>query len=72
TNVTVSTASRENTLYIPSRAVRTNSEKYVRVLVGSEVKDMPVKLGLKADDGKIEVLSGLQEGDLVVLGIKTK
>ena len=72
TNVTVSTASRENTLYIPSRAVRTNDEKYVRVLVGNEVKDMPVKLGLKADDGKIEVLSGLQEGDLVVLGIKTK
>lgn len=71
-NVTVSTASRENTLYIPSRAVRTNDEKYVRVLIGNEVKDMPIKLGLKADDGKIEVLSGLQEGDLVVLGVKAK
>ncbi len=69
-NVTVSTASRENALYIPSRSVRTNDEKYVRVLVGDEVKDTPVKLGLKADDGKIEVLSGLQEGDEVIIGAK--
>lgn len=71
-NVTVSTASRENVLYIPSRAVRTKDEKYARVLVGNEVKDVPIKLGLKADDGKTEILSGLQEGDLVVLGVKTQ
>lgn len=71
-NVTVSTASRDNALYIPARAVRTNGEKYVRVLVGSEAKDMPVKLGLRADDGKVEIMAGLKEGDAVVLSIKTQ
>lgn len=69
-NVTVSTARRDSALYIPARAVRTNSEKYVRVLVGTEVKDMPVKLGLRADDGKVEILEGLKEGDIIILSIK--
>jgi len=69
-NVTVATEKRVGVLYIPSRAVRTNSEKFVKVLVGKEVKDVPITLGLKADDGKIEVLEGLKEGDVVVIGTK--
>ena len=58
TNVTVSTASRENTLY-PFRAVRTNM-KICAVLVGSEVKDMPVSWVLKPMMAKRK-LSGLQK-----------
>jgi len=69
-NVTISTDKRDNVLAIPARAVRTNSEKYVRVLVGTQTQDMPVKLGMRADDGKIEIIEGLKEGDLVVLGTK--
>lgn len=69
-NVTVATDSRENVLYIPSRAVRTNGEKYVKVLTGKEVKDVPIKIDLKADDAKVEVIEGLNEGDLVVVGTK--
>ncbi len=72
-NVTIATDHRENVLYIVSRAVRTNSEKYVRVLVDAKTgttKDVPVVIGLKADDDKVEIVSGLQEGDSVLIGTK--
>ena len=70
-NVTVKTATRQNALYIPSRAVRTNSQKYVRVLEGKTVKEYPVTLGLKADDGKTEIIEGLTEGQDVIIGTIT-
>lgn len=69
-NVTVNTNQRENVLFIPSRAVRANGAKYARVLKGGQVSDVPVKLGLKADDGKVEILEGLNEGDEVVVSVK--
>lgn len=68
-NVTLSTDKREGVLYVPLRAVRTNSEKYMRVLQDGKVTDVPVKLGMRADDGKVEVLSGVNEGDEIVLGV---
>jgi multidrug efflux pump subunit AcrA (membrane-fusion protein) len=70
-DVLVSTDSRSNVLFIPSRAVLTRTEtdeKYVRVLLkDGKVEERTVKLGLKADDGKVEVLSGLNEGEEIVL-----
>ncbi|MCX6782117.1 MAG: HlyD family efflux transporter periplasmic adaptor subunit [Candidatus Magasanikbacteria bacterium] len=71
-NVTVSTASRDNALYIPFRAVRTNSqnEKFVRVLVKGAPQDTTVKLGLRADDGQVEILEGLKEGDEIILSVQ--
>lgn len=70
-NVTFNTDTRTDVLYVPLRAVRTNSTKYVRLLVNGQEKETPVKLGLKADDGKVEILEGLKEGDVVILGIKS-
>ena len=69
-NVTVNTSQRENTLFIPLRAVRTNNIKYVRVLKAGQAKEVPVKLGLKADDGRVEIVEGLNEGDEVIIGTK--
>lgn len=71
-NVTINTAIRENVLYIPARAVRTNDngEKYVRVLKNNNPVDVVIQVGLKADDGQIEVVSGLNEGDEIVLSVK--
>lgn len=69
-NVTITTASRENALFIPLRAVRTNGGKYVRILVnGKETKRM-VELGLKGDDGKVEILGGLQEGEEIIVSVR--
>jgi RND family efflux transporter MFP subunit len=67
-NIVFSTEERQNVLYIPQRAVRTGDNgRFVRVLVGKEVKDMPVKTGLRGDGGMIEITEGLSEKDLVVL-----
>lgn len=69
-DVLIKTDSRENVLFISSRAVLTKTdteEKYVRILKDGKVEERVIKLGLKADDGKIEVLSGLNEGEVIVL-----
>lgn len=69
-DVLIATDSRQNVLNIPSRAVltRTNTgQKYVRVLVNNAVVEKDVTLGLKADDGLVEVLSGLEAGEIIVL-----
>ncbi|HOX61191.1 MAG TPA: efflux RND transporter periplasmic adaptor subunit [Candidatus Magasanikbacteria bacterium] len=67
-NIVFSTEERQGALYIPQRAVRTGDNgRYVRVLIGKEVKDMPVKTGLRGDGGMIEITEGLSEKDMVVL-----
>ncbi len=71
-NVTFSTEKKDNVLYIPQRAVHTNSGKYVKVLENSQVNDVEIKLGLKGDGGMVEVTTGLQEGQVIVLGTVTK
>lgn len=71
-DVLIKTDSRDNVLYIPYRAVlsRTDTnEKYVRVLKDDKVVEKTVELGLKADDGQVEILSGISEGDVIVLKI---
>lgn len=71
-NVSVKTANRSNVLSIPQRALHTkdDSSKFVRVLSNNQVTDVPVVLGLKANEGKIEVVSGLQVGQEVIIGNK--
>jgi len=61
------TEEKENVLFIPNRAVRTNGDKYVRVLENNEVTDVYIKLGLKGDNGLIEIMEGLEEGQEIVI-----
>lgn len=71
-NVTVTTASVEDALFIPTRAIRTNTiGKYVRVLVNGQEVEKPVQVGIKGDDGKTQVLSGLNVGDEIIVNIKS-
>ncbi len=70
-NVTVFTASREGVLHIPIRAVRTGDEgKYVRVLENGNPRDVNITLGIRADDGQVEITEGLEEGDKIILSVK--
>lgn len=73
-DVLIKTENRDGVLYIPSRAILTKAEtgdKYVRVLKNGIIEEKVIKIGLKADDGKVEVTSGLNEGeDLVLKEIK--
>ncbi|MDD5673169.1 MAG: efflux RND transporter periplasmic adaptor subunit, partial [Chitinivibrionales bacterium] len=72
-NVLVNTDTRENVLFVPSRAILTKNngdEKYIRVLGDdNKITEKTVVLGLKADGGLTEILSGVNEGDTVVLKI---
>ena len=66
-DVTVITASRENVLVIPLRAVKTEGEHaYVDRLVGGQVERVEVKLGMMTET-EVEITSGVAEGDVVVV-----
>lgn len=58
----------DNALVVPARAVLENPDgtKYVRVLNDGQVLIAIVKTGLRGDEGKIEIKSGLMEGDMVI------
>ena len=65
--VTINTGESNNTLIVPLSAVKEiKGKKYVQVMVEGAPQNVQVELGL-ADDEKVEVLSGLSEGDQVVL-----
>ncbi|MFH0857743.1 MAG: efflux RND transporter periplasmic adaptor subunit [Candidatus Magasanikbacteria bacterium] len=68
------TAKKENVLFIPQRVVRSEgTNKYVRVLENNISKDIPVTLGLRGDGGMVEILSGLTEGqDVIIRQIEEK
>jgi len=57
----------EDTLYLPSRAVREVGGSYVvTVLRGREAADVPVKVGIVGND-RTEILEELSEGTMVLL-----
>jgi RND family efflux transporter MFP subunit len=69
-DVTIMVTSRENRLTIPAKAVvDRRGRKMVRVAQGTEVTYIPVTLGEQVDT-KIEVLTGLKEGDQILV-VKT-
>jgi len=67
-NVTIFTAEKENVLVMPQRAVVIKgSDRLVRILQNNNtVSEVPVRIGLRGDNGLVEVLEGVQEGDAVV------
>ncbi|MBI2458952.1 MAG: efflux RND transporter periplasmic adaptor subunit [Parcubacteria group bacterium] len=70
-NTNIITAKNPGVLIIPARAVvEKNHGRFARLLSGQELKEVPVSLGLRGDNGLVEVLSGLSEGDIVVTFIQ--
>lgn len=69
-NVVIKTDQKDNAIIIPSRSVRTDGGKYVNLLINNQEQKKEIKLGIKGNDGKVEVLEGLKEGDLVILGLQ--
>lgn len=72
-DVWIKTASKEDVILIPAAAVKEKEgKKYVEVLEGKEIKKRGVEAGLKGTDGFIEILSGLNEGEKVVISNRGK
>ncbi len=71
-NVKIKTDSRQQALVAPLRAIRTRADgtKFVKVLSNGGEVDKSVKLGLRGDDSRVEVIEGLVEGEKVVVNVK--
>ncbi len=72
-NVDVPTATREQAILVPQRAIRQSNEtKFVRVLVEGQEVNKTVELGLYGDGGSVEIISGLEEGDEVIIASRER
>jgi len=67
-DITIKTDSRENVLIIPEDAINMSEGKsLVRVFEDGEVKEREVEVGLIGADDMAEIISGLEEGEEVIL-----
>ncbi len=67
-NITIYTEKKENVFVVPSRAIQFRERKnFVRILRDDAVLETEVVLGLKGDDGLTEILSGISEGDDIIV-----
>lgn len=73
-NIDIETAKRDNVLTVPFRALSKEAGKNYAEVKRSEnqFERVEVKTGLEGDEGVIEILSGLSEGDEVTIGAKQK
>jgi multidrug efflux pump subunit AcrA (membrane-fusion protein) len=63
---------REKVLTIPAEAISSHKSPTVFVLnQANEIEERPVTLGLETPD-KLEVLSGVNENDLVIVGSRAQ
>lgn len=65
--VTVTVGESKDALVVPLAAVKeAKGQKYVQLAVGDAQQNTPVETGL-SDEERVEILSGLREGDAVVI-----
>jgi HlyD family secretion protein len=73
-NVIINTDRRDNALIVPGRAVidKNGQGQFVRILDGGKtVREVPVTVGLRGDEGLVEIKSGdLKPGELAVTFVK--
>lgn len=70
-NVLIETGTASNTLIIPVSAIQNNSTNtFVQLYQNGKITNQNVITGLKSQDGMIEIISGISEGQLVVTGTK--
>ena len=70
-DVTIFTNQVDDVLYVPQRAVLERDDvPYVRILTDTGYEERTVEKGLRADGGFIEIISGLEEAEEVILSIR--
>ena len=59
---------RENVLVIPEHAIeKKNGQQIVKIFENGVVEEKEIKTGLLGSDDMIEVISGLEEGEEVIV-----
>lgn len=66
-NLDIETDRRTGVLAIPLRTLGGSDRRSVRVKRGQTVETVTVEVGLRGSDGHVEIVSGLSEGDRVVV-----
>jgi RND family efflux transporter MFP subunit len=66
-DVVIKTATKENVLTISKEAIRENGKITVLVLKDGREEEREIQIGLEGNDGRKEVVSGLSEGEEVVI-----
>jgi HlyD family secretion protein len=65
-NLSIITAVKKNVILLPQYAIlQNNGGTFVRVAAGNTTKDIPVTLGIRGQDGNVEIVSGVSEGEAV-------
>ena len=64
---------RSNVLLVPDRAIKQDSQgnPVVMVMVGEQTRERPIVIGI-SDGFETEIVSGLDEGETVVIELRTK
>ena len=67
-NIDISTASKRDVIFIPRRAIiEKNGKEFVRLMTSNKnYKEVPVETGIYGEQGNIEIIKGLKEGDKVI------
>ena len=67
-DIDILTDAREDVLLVPTRSIlQTPGRTFVRIWDGNEVVERDVDAGLKGSDGMTEIVSGLREGEEIIL-----
>jgi len=67
-DIVIKVASRDNVLFIPKTAIEKKGDKtLVKILQGENFEEREIKIGLIGSDDNIEIISGLDEGEKVVI-----
>lgn len=70
-NIVIITNFRENALFIPQRAImEKNNKKYVRIQISeNDFEEKIIETGIMGNNGRIEIISGLKQGDKIIISI---
>jgi RND family efflux transporter MFP subunit len=67
-DVIIKTQIKENVLTIPGTAIKTQDSKtFIQVLVGKKPEQREIQIGLKGSNDVVEIISGLREGEKVII-----
>lgn len=69
-NLDILAEKKENVIVISQRTIKINGEKTVRILENGIPKEVVIETGLRGSDGNIEIISGVKEGDLIIISEK--
>jgi len=68
-DIDIEIAEKNDVVLVPQQAVKENGKKVVKILsADGKVTEIEVEIGLEGDDGNVEIISGLNGSENVIIG----